>query len=1104
MKKLYLLIVALMLAGSASAGTERIKMLLTEVPDTIVFLRVENGVNVDSTLVTGTAAAAKAGVDTSVSTIAGISTKFIVRIVFLGLLTASKTYEEHFGFDPGDMATLVDLNWDELITPGTHNIDSSSGKILQEVRFYMDTLIYIGERGPGIFVDSTAGNTNTVLGVDGTEKNPVSTIAAARTLALALGAHRFYFHGGSTFNGATTDLNADYSGWEFYGNGFGIELAFGGQLVTNSFFKNIKLSGAMHPSGGNVFYLSCELAFISSNFQGHAAFCELTDTIVTKAAADVSFAFCFSGLTPAHTPTIDLGPGANLVSINHYSGGIRIMNGSSNDSVTITTNGQVIISANNTSLTIKIHGMVEINDSGTTTNITKDAVFSRAEADLWVWANVDTTLTIDTSNVGGWLTTKGDTAIGGDERDVVIAILRDSLNAAHDSLKEYDTRFDSLLAGVSDAAKGAIADSVKEMARYNSNLFMAGFELNLIRNPSFEVDSVETPTAPFGWVTTTHATDSFLTNGASRRSGKWGLDLDGDAAGDSAFLFSTPFMLEERSLLKYGASWTGGGSDSFYIVLQARTSAPVTWTSVDSIVARGSSAAGNFAGFSGWNTMTNQYEIVAADSALPFRMMLRFNNGTNVWTLDDVFAYAYPGQLAQVEDSSAFQGAAGGVNLADVWRNQDTTNVDSSDIGLWLVNNLSAAGSTDTTKILAALRGNPDLFESNSDGFNLVVNGAFDEDTVLYAASTDSIMGWKNGVGTHTLGGLLASDSGGRALYAVTSNAVNDTVIVYELLGSFPKGIYWMSARMAKVSGTNVMLVLDDTIPTHEKRGGKYLDSLVQTVTSVSMAINGKFVELTVAVDSLYIGMRVTATAASQGGRFDDIIFVPIQAFTVLSLGDQSIVIGATDTAGADINTLVSKVSVTLRDAGGSQIGQKLVTNGAGYVTANLTTGDTITVLTESNIQNAHQFSVVPRTFVVGVTGDTVAWGHSTTPGDSVLPGDDFIITAPALASLVRVWGHIERTNGTGIKNVTVTASLQALNTMDTSRLVILGSSVESDLTDADGLFEIDIVRSPLLSPAQPYFFNAFATRGRRRTVYIDNIKMQTPDSAIWKLIWQN
>lgn len=324
-------------------------------------------------------------------------------------------------------------NLDEVLSTRSKIGDTAiSGDEILTKLDYFDTLIYIGEHGLGIFVDSTVGNANTVIGVDGTEKNPVSTLAAARTLALALGAHRFYIHGGSTFNGASTDLGADYSAWEFYGEGFGIEIAFGGQLVTNSFFHNVTLSGAMHASGGDVSFVDCELGYVTANYNGHAENCILTDTLVVKAGRDIVFTSCHDGATGKRTPTIDLSAGSSSIIIGGFTGGIRIMNGSNNDTATVTTDGQVIISANNTSLDIKISGMAFIDDSGTTTSLDKDAVFSRSEADLWVWANTDT-LAVDSSLMGEWLST----GISASISDANMAAIMDSMS--NRGIVQYDS-----------------------------------------------------------------------------------------------------------------------------------------------------------------------------------------------------------------------------------------------------------------------------------------------------------------------------------------------------------------------------------------------------------------------------------------------------------------------------------------------------------------------------------------------------------------------------------------------------------------------------------------------------------------------------------------
>lgn len=249
---------------------------------------------------------------------------------------------------------------------------------------YFDTLIYDGPRGPGIYLDSAAGNTNTVLGTDGTAKNPVSTIATAKTLATALGYNRYYFLNASTFNAVGTDIPSSHQNWEFIGIGHNNELAFGTQRVDASRFDNLTLTGQMHASGGDVLYKDCIFGYVTGNWNGHAESCWLTDTIVVKADKAISFDACMSGVAGNMTPTIDFSGGASSMDMRHYSGGIRIMNGSSGDTISVETDGQVIISANNTSLTISLRGMLSPTDSGTTTNLTKDAVFSRQETTILI------------------------------------------------------------------------------------------------------------------------------------------------------------------------------------------------------------------------------------------------------------------------------------------------------------------------------------------------------------------------------------------------------------------------------------------------------------------------------------------------------------------------------------------------------------------------------------------------------------------------------------------------------------------------------------------------------------------------------------------------
>lgn len=241
------------------------------------------------------------------------------------------------------------------------------------------SIAYLDHQGPGIFIDSAAGNTNTVIGTDGTRKNPVSTFVAARTLADALGYKRYYLINRSTFNDAANDLSADHQDFQFIGIGHQSAMAFGSQNVSGSRFLRLTLSGAMHASGGDLLFEKCILDYISANFTGHTWESEIRDTLVLKNATDIELNACYSGVAGNGAPTLDFGAGNTMANIRHQSGGLRVMNGSSGDIVSIETDGQTIISSNNTSLNITLRGMMSVTDSGTTTNLTDDAVFSRQD-----------------------------------------------------------------------------------------------------------------------------------------------------------------------------------------------------------------------------------------------------------------------------------------------------------------------------------------------------------------------------------------------------------------------------------------------------------------------------------------------------------------------------------------------------------------------------------------------------------------------------------------------------------------------------------------------------------------------------------------------------
>lgn len=104
---------------------------------------------------------------------------------------------------------------------------------------------YPGPRGPGVYISGSASNTNTVLGKDGTFDNPVSTIAAATTIANAMkiaGVGRFYL-----IDAASIVLTQTYTGWEFVGIGHpesnSNTVDLGSQNVAECSFHNLYVTG---------------------------------------------------------------------------------------------------------------------------------------------------------------------------------------------------------------------------------------------------------------------------------------------------------------------------------------------------------------------------------------------------------------------------------------------------------------------------------------------------------------------------------------------------------------------------------------------------------------------------------------------------------------------------------------------------------------------------------------------------------------------------------------------------------------------------------------------------------------------------------------------
>jgi hypothetical protein len=94
----------------------------------------------------------------------------------------------------------------------------------------------VGYQDGAVWIDTTLSNTNTENFVDGVADNPVSTIAAALTIATSVGLHRLRLAPGSSIT-----LSADMSDYDIEGENY--TLAFNGQTITGAKIVGATVSG---------------------------------------------------------------------------------------------------------------------------------------------------------------------------------------------------------------------------------------------------------------------------------------------------------------------------------------------------------------------------------------------------------------------------------------------------------------------------------------------------------------------------------------------------------------------------------------------------------------------------------------------------------------------------------------------------------------------------------------------------------------------------------------------------------------------------------------------------------------------------------------------
>jgi len=243
---------------------------------------------------------------------------------------------------------------------------------------------YAGSDGPGIYVDSNVANTNTVLGTDGIEATPVSTFAAARTLADALGVKVYYVEHNSDIT-----LAATHADWEFIGLGSMLDniINLGSQDVSLSLFRNLTIEGTQGGSG-RITARDCALqdpGAGDTTMHLFAERCGIVDRIQLDTSADNHLDQCYSLVVGTAAPIIQATGASGTISITHWSGGIELESLSASHNVTYSGVGDITFASScNVNATVDLHGTGNVIDNTAgMAALDQDALINMPKIDTW-------------------------------------------------------------------------------------------------------------------------------------------------------------------------------------------------------------------------------------------------------------------------------------------------------------------------------------------------------------------------------------------------------------------------------------------------------------------------------------------------------------------------------------------------------------------------------------------------------------------------------------------------------------------------------------------------------------------------------------------------
>jgi hypothetical protein len=230
-------------------------------------------------------------------------------------------------------AQLVDDVWDELITGAAHTTTNSAGKRLRDLA---ESGTY---SGGAVFIDTVNGSAGTDSYINGTEVNPVNTIADANTIAGNVGLSKFVIAPGSSITFAASQQNQVFTG-------HGWTLALGSQSIVGSTFIGATVTGVATGTGDHQDFIDCHMGAVTHIKDTTLKQCAIEGTQTVGEAGEYFLDRCYSAIAGASTWVFEFGDaiGNTNLNVRNYSGGIQLesMGDTGTDTASIEGQGQVI------------------------------------------------------------------------------------------------------------------------------------------------------------------------------------------------------------------------------------------------------------------------------------------------------------------------------------------------------------------------------------------------------------------------------------------------------------------------------------------------------------------------------------------------------------------------------------------------------------------------------------------------------------------------------------------------------------------------------------------------------------------------------------------